>query len=379
MKKSFTTTLVTLSALTGGLMFYDWQYRKKHFWKAQSNTELILDELSIEVKPDINWITEFTISEQMNHEAIPYINQFMHEGKVNHKNYSLHYLLMLKDKSKPTIVIVHGLNEFKEKYFELAYYLLQNDYNVLIFDQRDHGQSRQDLSSQLIDTIEFDDYIEDLKILVEYIRVQYALTASFFALGHSMGGAVLMGFIQKYPNVFECAVLTSPMLTINTSPYPQSLTYLLSRLAKRLSLSNRPIPSNASEKVFPKTEEFSNIQSDSPLTNSEARRKYSANINKKVNQMITTDVTLNWLNTSMKYLNEINQSKNLVAVSLPILLFKSSDDSIVDSMGIDKAAELLANSRLITVNDAGHELYQEINAILRPYVSLIIDFFNQYR
>ena len=68
------------------------------------------------------------------------------------------------------MVILHGMSEFTCKHYELAYYLLQQGYNVFLYDQRGHGRSQR-LTDRidLIHVERFSDFVEDLDLFVNNI------------------------------------------------------------------------------------------------------------------------------------------------------------------------------------------------------------------
>ena len=53
----------------------------------------------------------------------------------------LYYEYFLAENSRGAVVILHGLSEFTKKYHEFAYYLLNQGYDVFLYDQRCHGRS----------------------------------------------------------------------------------------------------------------------------------------------------------------------------------------------------------------------------------------------
>ena len=162
MKKSFTSTLLKgLFKGTLGLLAYDFAYRLKHTRKQSYQAEVNLTELDMPLQQNLAWIDEEHYEREMNIIARPYIEQFEHAGEIPVGDVALSYLFYLKNSSRPTVFIVHGFNEYKEKYYEVVYYLLQLDYNVLIYDARGHGSSRVETRNSLIDIQHFDYYIED--------------------------------------------------------------------------------------------------------------------------------------------------------------------------------------------------------------------------
>ena len=52
---------------------------------------------------------------------------------------------------------------------------------------------------------------------------------SVFLFAHSMGGGIGALFLEKYQEYFEKAVLSSPMMEINTGNYSENMAYLISK------------------------------------------------------------------------------------------------------------------------------------------------------
>lgn len=353
---------------------YDLKYRINNRLKQSYNDSVSLQEMEIELYPRLNWIGEEDYESEMNEVAVPFIQEYEHKGSVFSNGANLKYLMYLKDKTFPTVFIVHGFNEFKEKYRELIYYFLQLDKNVVVYDARGHGESRLNFEQQLIDLENFNDYVEDLKLIVDKVGSSYRLTGDFNVFGHSMGGAVTTAFLSKYPAVFNAAILSSPMLSIETSPYPKSLTYALATTARWVNAEDKPIPSQGSNQVVKATEIYA---INEELTYNENRGRYYFNLNRELNDSVTSGGTMNWLSASMQQLNQLMRAKHLKNIQIPILIYQSLEDKVVKADGIYTAATYLPNVELVSVKEVGHEIYLEGDTILKPYFSLIGYFLNQ--
>ena len=121
------------------------------------------------------------------------------------------YEYFLAEGSHASVVILHGMSEFTCKHYELAYYLLQQGYNVFLYDQRCHGRSQRLTDRMdLIHVERFFDFVEDLDLFVNNI-VLPAAAKPLYLYGHSMGGAVSMFYLATHPNVFRKAILSSPL------------------------------------------------------------------------------------------------------------------------------------------------------------------------
>lgn len=123
----------------------------------------------------------------------------------------IYYEYFLCENARGSVVMLHGMSEFTGKHYELAWYLLQQGYNIFMYDHRCHGKSqRLTERSDLIHVEHFSDYVEDLDIFVNRI-VRGAVDGPLYLYGHSMGGAVSLFYIARHPGVFRKAVLSSPL------------------------------------------------------------------------------------------------------------------------------------------------------------------------
>ena len=113
------------------------------------------------------------------------------------------------------VVISHGFCEFAEKYNEVAYRFL-----------RGHGYSGREVDDpELVHVQSYDSYAADLAQFVETVVSPGEEHRIVFA--HSMGGAIAILALERYPQLFEAAVLSAPMCDMQTGKYPRFLAKLL--------------------------------------------------------------------------------------------------------------------------------------------------------
>ncbi|WP_407375048.1 alpha/beta fold hydrolase [Methanobrevibacter sp.] len=96
------------------------------------------------------------------------------------------------------IVFIHGLSD-SMVYWEPLVQGFKNDYKVLRFDLRGHGQS--ELGS---DEISIDTYTDDLNGILDQLNIQ-----KVNLVGFSLGGAVALNFAINYPSKVSSIVLMS--------------------------------------------------------------------------------------------------------------------------------------------------------------------------
>ena len=95
-------------------------------------------------------------------------------------------------RARGTIVVCPGRAEFIEKYFEVAGELLERRFAVVVFDWRGQGYSGRELDNSRKGHIDdFSLYERDLEALVVQALSPFC-PRPWFAIGHSMGGAILL-------------------------------------------------------------------------------------------------------------------------------------------------------------------------------------------
>ena len=161
--------------------------------------------------------------QEMKTNVEPFLKLHCTDGLyTSHDGKTLHYLYYDIENPKAVVMLVHGFSEFAEKYNEMVYYLLKNGYCVYLPEHRGHGDSTrevEDLSKVYVKS--FDDYIDDLKVFYEEFIKPIDLQKILF--GHSMGGGISLMMLEIYPDYFDKAVLSSPMVKIQMSNYPEQI------------------------------------------------------------------------------------------------------------------------------------------------------------
>ena len=135
----------------------------------------------------------------------------------------LFYEYFTAENSIGSVVIVHGLSEFTKKFYELSYHLLNQGYNVFLYDQRCHGFSdRLTERMDLIHIDSFDDLVSDLALYIDSV-VRKVDPRPLMLYGHSMGGAVTALYLATRPAEIHRAVLSSPLVVPTTNDFPEFL------------------------------------------------------------------------------------------------------------------------------------------------------------
>jgi lysophospholipase len=125
--------------------------------------------------------------------------------------------------STKTIVVVNGRAETWLKFGEVFYDLYQKGYSIYSYDHRGQGLSPHlsKVSSEIGYVRHFAYYVEDLNTFVTKVVLPNSAGQTLYLLAHSMGGAIAAGYLSEYETPFKNAVLSCPMLQINTAPYTE--------------------------------------------------------------------------------------------------------------------------------------------------------------
>ena len=175
------------------------------------------------MKNVISLINEKGYAETMNNEIEPYLAEIRTEGYFSSfDGNNIHYEFHKTANAKGTVVLVHGFTEFAEKFREMDYYFIKNGFNTFALDNRGHGHSyRLKGSTQTVRLNKFSDYIEDLDAFVNKVVKPNSDNLPLYVFSHSMGGGIVARYIQVHNNVFEKAILSSPMICAQTgAPVP---------------------------------------------------------------------------------------------------------------------------------------------------------------
>ena len=132
-------------------------------------------------------------------------------------------------KPRATVIILPGLSEYMEKYYEVMHDLLDKNLEVWSLDWMGQGGSGRYLSNlSKRHASRFQDDIDDLHHLIENHIKPAAFDAQgkrlpLVILGHSMGGHLGMRYMAQHPGTIKCAGFSAPMtglLAVRHIPAP---------------------------------------------------------------------------------------------------------------------------------------------------------------
>ena len=129
-----------------------------------------------------------------------------------------------------TVLLCTGRAQSIEHYFETIRDLLMRGIVVVAFDWRGQGLSGRELGNPLKGHIDdFSLYERDLDALLEQVLEPFC-PQPWFALGHSMGAAILLAQARAGKSPFERIVLSAPLIDFYGLRYRQGLRLLVEAL-----------------------------------------------------------------------------------------------------------------------------------------------------
>lgn len=159
---------------------------------------------------------------------------------IGHKGTRLRTgLWCLEGEPSAVVLLSHGYGEHLGRYAHVIEALVGGGYAVAGLDHRGHGES----AGRRTGVTRFDDYVEDLHLLVEWVRDRYPVLPRFM-LGHSMGGLIATRYALRHQADLAGLILSGAALQIgdNVSPLLKRVGGLIAAVAPHLPV----VPSRGS-------------------------------------------------------------------------------------------------------------------------------------
>ena len=310
--------------------------------------------------------------EQMQQSVLPYLGfrrrTGMFECEPGRKIYYEHYHA---DHARGYVVLMHGFSEVIDKFSETIWDFLNRGYHVWAMDQREHGRSFRMLQDPSII------YIEDSRRLVRDLRMFVkkivqadpdGRSGERILFGHSMGGGVSACYLEKYPDDFDRAILSSPMLELNTG-IPVWAAQAYARLMISLRKGRNAMPGSAPFKDVPDFE--------GSCTGCRARYDWWFEVMRKYPEFQMCVPAVRTAMELLRLTRIAGDEKNIRTVRAKVLMFQAGKDTMVESNGQNHWMEILGSQgKLVRLENARHEIYRETDEILETYWKEIDQFLN---
>lgn len=298
------------------------------------------------------------------------------------------YRIYRQPQPSPAVVISSGRTEHFGKYREVVYDLWRNGYSVYIHDHRGQGVSGRMIAGddpehrQRGHVVRFDDYVADLHTFVKAHVVPHH--SARYLIGHSMGGGIATLYLIQHRDVFQRAVLSSPMHRPDTSPF-RLLTCPFTTATRAISPESWVLFGLANTL-------YEEPGGDNIYTSSPERLQHWF-IKGTADKDRIGSPTRNWLaEACLASARMLNEAKD---ISTPVMVLQSEDDQAVVPAAQDEFCRILgaAGKRChphgapvsypTTVKASepdppqpvGHELLIERDTVRTDAMTRILDFF----
>ena len=284
----------------------------------------------------------------------------------------LHWYLHQPKQPKAVVFICPGRIEAALKYQELVWQLAQEQYAVVVVDHRGQGFSDRLSNNPHHGHIDqFQDFVDDLEAVVQH-ATRFVAGLPQYLLAHSMGGAIAALYLAQHPHTIEKAVLSSPMLGIQTGSTP---LWLAKTIAVSGALLNRLL-SPRKPWYFIGMEDYRHVPFDeNELTHSEARYQMFRDAYESNPDIQLGGPTFNWIAQAFAAIRAAHQQADRIAV--PVLILQSGADAVVDNKGQLAFYQKLSNahSHIQQIDGARHELFIESDRYRQPALEALLNWF----
>ena len=280
---------------------------------------------------------------------------------------SLRYYYAIPENPKAAVSIIHGFCEFFLKYHELTWVLYQAGFAVFFLEQRGHGYSEGKLSEPDVVYIDrYETYLSDQKAFLDQVVFPKTEGLKKLLFAHSMGGAVGTMFLEKYPQYFEAAVLSSPMLRMKAGHYPPVVVAILGLYAKL---------TGKTKKIAPGQRHFTGEPSfETSSTLSRARYDYQFQARLSDPHYRMYGASFAWAVASLSATDRLLKRAGLIRI--PVTLLTAGEDHLIDPEGYRIFMEKVPQTKRIHYETSRHELFNADDGNRKKYYTDLLEALN---
>lgn len=274
------------------------------------------------------------------------------------------------------LVILHGFTDTIPRYHELIYYFYQAGFDVWMMEHRGHGLSPHD--SPDTNVVYIDDWrryvLDQAKFVTEIVRPHGDGDLVLYA--HSMGGGIGLSLLEQYPDLFDRAVFSSPMVEPQMGGISVKQATAMANLFCFFGQGKK--------RVFVQGEFSRTMDPHEPDGYSYPRVvwKFQTRLQNVGYQL--SAAAYQWVRESVRMSRSLLKQSNIARIKTPFILFQAEKDTYVS---LPKQDEFLARldqanasnpagspGRKIFMTGAQHDYSQATNDILEPVVRQSIAF-----
>lgn len=268
----------------------------------------------------------------------------------------IHYYYAIPENAAAVVVMFHGFCEFYGKYHEMSWYFYRHGYGFYFPEMRGHGLSGGKLKEKdLVHIDNYDTYVSDMKGF--YDQVVSADSHQRLLFAHSMGGAIACLYLEKYPDDFRGAVLSSPMLKLKTKGYSEAqiraMRFLVTLFHMKKKLS-------AGQSRFDGVNIF-----EQSSCQSRSRYDYMFEMRCADDNYQTYGATFGWSIASLDATSRL--IRDAQKIRTPLAVFMAGQDHLVDPEGYRDLFRALPQTYRYEFPTSRHEIFNAATDVRKDY------------
>ncbi|HEX8301494.1 alpha/beta hydrolase [Sphingomonas sp.] len=270
--------------------------------------------------------------------------------------------------ARGSILLIGGRGDIFEKYLEAFEHWHLRGWSVTAIDVRGHGGSGRATGSELVGHVDsFAALVDDL---ADFWR-DWRTEGPRIAMGHSMGGHILLRALVEGRLDPDAAVLLSPMIRIR-SPLG---SWLSGRIARHMCRRGDP----ARPAWRPKSSAGAQTDAEAMLTSDYGRLLDEGWWHERLPGTRMGPPSWSWLAEAFASSDTLWRRRDLSHVTTPLLILVAEQDRLTASRASMALARRLPNARLGRFKSSGHELLREIDSIRDAALDAIDTFLDDQR
>jgi len=251
-----------------------------------------------------------------------------------------------------TVCILQGRAEFIEKYFEVVHELRSRGFAVVAFDWRGQGYSGRQVGNPRKGHVRhFADYRIDIEAIRDHVLIPH-MPEPYFALAHSMGGAIALQAAADGWLPFRRLVTTTPMIALCLIK-PLKTAAATAQVMHLLGFGRSFVPGGGETSI-------SRLPfAGNRLTSDPVRYARNADAAAAVGHGAVGAPTISWLHAAFRFMKRFTDPRFGIKVRIPTLIIAAGADPVCSTPAIERLAARLKAGHAIVLPGARHEILME--------------------
>lgn len=271
------------------------------------------------------------------------------------------------------VVVLPGLSEFSEKYFELANDFIERNLAVWILDWEGQGKSDRLLGNRdKRHSNGFDADVADLhSFMMEYVKHASVHPdvgrIPMVMLAHSMGANIGMRYLLQHPEMFTCAAFSAPMAGIHAVDFlPLSIAVDVSNVLNEVAGTSYIFGGkdwSPEERDNPNKNIFSHDPVRSAVHNAWCRAEP---------QLQVGNVTYGWVNKALQSCYALQNAMKNTPLKLPCLFALAGEEKLVSNRRTRDLVKHIPHATVLDLPGSRHEILMEKDEIRNQFIDAFI-------